>query len=569
MNIPSYREVQNISKCLSQSSWTTYRKILGRLVQEHDHIELVRPISGLLRNQNIRGLVEYADFLSTLSYVDHTSHFVCNQFASLIKKYPFPDQTIFDPRKSAREKFLLSEERCSSVNKDFLSNNMKDIEGTLHTMRNFISYVLGPFDFTRVIEFCDVGPGASIGVSGNATNIFRKFSKSWSVTPSALHYAFASIKKDWNLLRVLCDAKPSDIISMDNDELFDKFIKRCSVVQHNKIAFVPKTVKTHRVIAVEPLLNTWLQKGVDNVIRRRLRRINIDLSNQSINSVLSQKGSENWKSEDPLVTIDLSSASDSISTELCRSILPYDWFDYLNSIRSKKYLLDDEISTYSKFCSQGNGFCFPLETLIFVASAHACGARNPGIDFHIYGDDIVCKRSVALKLIPLLERLGFSTNSDKTFVEGPFRESCGTDWFGGKDVRPFVLDFSLDTLENIFKWLNLTRRNSRTEFFFSGVRDFVKSRVPSQFIFWRPYEGPPDTGVTLSSFDLDNPYFEFKNSQYWWYELKSRPCNDKVAMYSKPAINLATLAIIRGSPSDNIFPLRRKTRTTVVRVKRG
>jgi hypothetical protein len=42
-------------------------------------------------------------------------------------------------------------------------------------------------------------------------------------------------------------------------------------------------------------------------------------------------------------------------------------------------------------------------------------------------------------LIERLEFCGFKTNTRKSFWQGDFRESCGTDWWRGLDVRPFYL----------------------------------------------------------------------------------------------------------------------------------
>lgn len=565
-----YRLMQHQNVELSNNSWTNYRKVLGSLLKEYDHVPELKPLSGYLRNNDVARLVEHADYLAGQSYPSATLHFVANQFASLIKKYPFPSElNPFDPEKEARRKFLLSEAKCASVNKYLSCHFDTSLEYHLHNMRSFIRYVIGDGPrLSGIYDECDVGPGASIGTNGNATNIYRKFGGQWSVSPGAFHYAYASITQDWNLLRTLVGAHEGKVFCLDPTELRSKFTERVNVVDYNKIAFVPKTVKTHRAIAVEPLLNTWLQKGVDKFMRRRLLRIGIDLSDQSINSKMAREGS--LCSDDPFVTIDLSSASDSISIELCRQILPPDWFAFLDAIRSKNYLWDGVVRPYSKFCSMGNGFCFPLETLVFVAVAHACGAKSPGHDFHVYGDDIIVRSSIASDVIALLRRLGFETNTDKTFLQGPFRESCGTDWYSGQDVRPFVLDFAFDSVENIFKWLNLTCRSSRTEMFFSNVRQFMTALLDSRLQLYRPLDGPADTGITLRSLDPPNPPSISRKGMFWsWYEIKNRPYRDTIDMSLLPASTLATMAIIRGSSSDNIFPLRRKTRTTFARCYGG
>ena len=73
-----------------------------------------------------------------------------------------------------------------------------------------------------------------------------------------------------------------------------------------------------------------------------------------------------------------------------------------------------------------------------------------------YGDDIICRQTDALLLVELLRFIGFRTNVDKTFLFGPFRESCGSDYYEGVDIRPvfiegeFLGDLELIGLHNSF-----------------------------------------------------------------------------------------------------------------------
>jgi hypothetical protein len=71
----------------------------------------------------------------------------------------------------------------------------------------------------------------------------------------------------------------------------------------------------------------------------------------------------------------------------------------------------------------------------------------------VFGDDIIIDKRASRLLISLLEMLGFVVNYSKTYVEGPFRESCGTDRFLGVDVRPVYLK-SLRSLQDAFVAIN-------------------------------------------------------------------------------------------------------------------
>jgi hypothetical protein len=85
----------------------------------------------------------------------------------------------------------------------------------------------------------------------------------------------------------------------------------------------------------------------------------------------------------------------------------------------------------------GNGATFAIETLVFASACLAVGAK-PG-KFVVYGDDIIIPTCLVAKLNKLLAYLGFRLNQAKSYTEGPFRESCGTDWFNGIDVTPFYI----------------------------------------------------------------------------------------------------------------------------------
>jgi hypothetical protein len=571
--IPKFhRELKQFAKDAQQGSWATYRSLIGRLCQAHSQFPWSWRIGGYLRNADIKGLVDYADSLSEQKYSDAEQHFSANQFALLIRKYPFPaDLVSFEPTQRAKEKWLKAEDICSLTNSTFKAG-VPSRESELHKMRGFIAYVLGQEpNIRRILSKCDFGPGASLGVHGNATNRARKIASDWTVSPKAMNYAYMAVTMNWQLCEVLMPHNEAGLWCLDPEAVKAAFHDRIRYVQHNKIAFVPKTVKVDRPIAVEPLLNGFVQKGIDLEMRSLLRRIGIDLSDQSLNQKLAREGSLD-DSQEGFVTIDLSSASDSIATEVVRNLLPDDWFRLLANTRSEHYLDEEgEIHPYHKFCSMGNGFCFPLETLIFAAVCAACGCGKPGIDFMVYGDDIVVRKRFSEAVLSLLGELGFSANSGKTYLDGPFRESCGSDWFGGEDVRPFTLDFRLDSLESLFKFLNLTERNARTTSFFAPLRDFIISKIPKRLRFCRPFDGNADSGyrVGLDEF-MASPYAKWsKDLQCWsWLELVVTPVSDDWKRLRDAKFS-HVYAALSGAISTAPFTVRRKTKTNVRRVAHG
>lgn len=155
---------------------------------------------------------------------------------------------------------------------------------------------------------------------------------------------------------------------------------------------------------------------------------------QKLHQNLAKIGSVDGES----VTIDLKSASDTVCYELVKVLLPCDWFFVLDTLRTPKTLVRDEVHVLEKFSAMGNGFTFELETLVFASLAHACGCKI-GVDTFVYGDDLIVPRERAADLIALLQFCGFTPNASKTYLDGYFRESCGGDYLFGQDVRPYFL----------------------------------------------------------------------------------------------------------------------------------
>jgi len=110
-------------------------------------------------------------------------------------------------------------------------------------------------------------------------------------------------------------------------------------------------------------------------------------------------------------------------------------------LRSPKTFFKGQWHVLEKFSSMGNGYTFELETVIFSAITAAVHEMVTGEaaklhqNVFVYGDDIICKTDVSLDVIAALRWFGFSLNERKSFVSGPFRESCGGDYFNGVPVR--------------------------------------------------------------------------------------------------------------------------------------
>lgn len=530
---------------------------------------------GMVRARNWAGLVTLAESLEIQQYSSVLDQYVKTQFVALVKKYPFTVDEVpgFNPEAAAWKKFLTAEHRCKRVNQR--SAALRNGDGFayadyIRVMRGWIIGILGVKpDYDAIYDLCDFGPGASVGVTGDRTNLGRKLlSEKWTVTRLALSLAIRALWKH-EQIRLLILEKP--IACLDPEVFSERVRSRIELVTHNNISFVPKTFKTKRSIASEPLLNGFLQKGIDKFMRARLAsraNIDLDLTDQSLNSEMARIGS--LGGFNPYCTIDLSSASDSLPISVVKMLLPTEWYDLLDRTRSHQYKYRGKIYSYQKFVSMGNGFCFPLQTLIFAAVCHAVSVvHGSPEDFRVYGDDIIVRQSDALVVIEILRYLGFRTNPDKTFLFGPFRESCGTDWYSGQDVRPVYLDFRLETNLDLYKIHNATLRSELACALFEYARPALIEDCPTVVRFVRPYHGNPDGAFTVP---LDQamryPFVSWDRSTWsWrWLEVVSTSIRDNLRGYDPLTCNeVEYLAVLRGSSSRVPLAVRRKTKASVRR----
>lgn len=228
-----------------------------------------------------------------------------------------------------------------------------------------------------------------------------------------------------------------------------------SFVEGAKLFTVPKKSDINRCACKEPDINMFLQKGVGGYLRKRLRRFGIDLNDQSVNRKLAWQGSVTGD----LATLDLSSASDSVTISCVKSLLPDDWFEYLNSIRSQVVLVGEEQIRTEMFSSMGNGFTFELESLIFFTLVRTVQYFE-GVSsiISVYGDDVICSVDIVESVMWIFHEFGFKVNEDKSFSSGPFRESCGGHYYNGIDITPFYLKRRPTHLTDVIRVANQLRQ---------------------------------------------------------------------------------------------------------------
>lgn len=359
---------------------------------------------------------------------------------NLVKKYPYLQLPGVNPSIVAMEKFLKTETRCHQINFMFTHPSLipHDAMVLLSRARREVKRILGKFCLDDIVPFLSHGPGATFGTRKDRGHPWYKFGDlKPTVTGEclALHNHFIKYCELWGNIH-----NENGIIPL--------------IVSGSKVTTVPKDARSDRIIAIEPLLNMFYQKGIGGLMRSRLKRSGCDLNDQSANQCFAKIGSI----DNSLATIDLSSASDSVSRGLVEFLLPPDWLQFLNATRSNYTTAFGERIFLQKYSSMGNGFTFELESLIFLALCRAVNRNSTENVISIYGDDIIVHRSMASKVISLLQTCGFTTNVEKTFTDGPFRESCGKHYFLGHDVTPLYVKADIHTQDRYLWYLNSIRR---------------------------------------------------------------------------------------------------------------
>lgn len=310
----------------------------------------------------------------------------------------------------------------------------------LRTCRRYISDVLGDLGSSPIC-FGNFTGGASTGRDRTMSSPAHKFIGLADVTREC-SYLVDHIHRNSEFLRQ------------------GGFFYNLQEVEGAILFTVPKTSEIDRCACKEPEINMFLQKGVGSHIRRNLRKFGINLNDQSVNKRLAKLGSET----NLLSTIDLSSASDSVTTGLVKLLLPHEWFLYLDDIRSQFVRVDEELIRTEMFSSMGNGFTFELESLIFWSIARSVAYfRGHRGSISIYGDDIIFPSEGYDDLVFVLSIFGFRTNEDKSFSDGPFRESCGGHYHYGNDITPFYLRREAKRLTDVIRVANQLRFWAETD----------------------------------------------------------------------------------------------------------
>ena len=366
-----------------------------------------------------------------------------------------------------KESWFRTEERCRKLNLKFTAlRNRRErgekplpMEYELQRFYKGLHYVLGdtpPLD--DITEEAYYGPGSTVSIRGRDVHYARKVEAEECV-PQAVELAARALVHDraaWAHIGM----DPHYSYNEDAREGFIRVMRerlQGKVVTHDRLMFIHKNIEVMRSIGAQPTCSGMLQLGVHTVVSNLLLKVGVDLRDQHKNQHLAYLGSKDWTSSNPICTLDKKDASNLIALMVPMLFFPPAWAKLLGRIRTPGYEAPPELGggkhSYHMYAGMGNGTTFCVETLIFWAASFATskygsveGYVKSGT-FAVYGDDVILLRDHAKRYMRLAKFLGFRFNAKKTFLDGPFRESCGADFYDGVPVRPATVDSETPNLE--------------------------------------------------------------------------------------------------------------------------
>jgi len=227
-----------------------------------------------------------------------------------------------------------------------------------------------------------------------------------------------------------------------------------------KLISVPKNSTSNRTITVEPVLNQFVQQGLNTILRDHINECSIlrrclALSDQSKNQYLALEGSRTgeWS------TLDLKAASDLMSVKLVNVVFGSfgGFYRQMFECRTPCVTSPSGDVNLGKFAGMGNALTFPVQSVVFATIAMAAildfkhlraskkNLEHAARQIRVYGDDIIVKREFVHHVVHWITLFGLKVNQGKSFFEGNFKESCGVDAYRGVDITPIYLKPRPDT----------------------------------------------------------------------------------------------------------------------------
>jgi len=282
-----------------------------------------------------------------------------------------------------------------------------------------------------------------------------------------------------------------------------------------RVISVPKTIRTPRIIAIEPTCMQYMQQAVLGLFLDRLKEDDflssvIGITDQDPNRSLAREGSLTGD----LATLDLSEASDRVSNEHVFDLFASHplLLEAVQATRSRKaHVPGHGVLRLAKFASMGSALCFPIESMVFLTTIFLGIERELSAplscvaDLHpfrkqvrVFGDDLVVPRDYVLSVVDELAAFGHKVNISKSFWSGRFRESCGREYYDGNDVSIVKVRQVLPTrrqdatgviaavaLRNQFYWSGLWQSAAWMDDFIRSMLKHFPNVAPSSPVLGR------------------------------------------------------------------------------------
>jgi hypothetical protein len=191
-------------------------------------------------------------------------------------------------------------------------------------------------------------------------------------------------------------------------------------------------------------------------------------------------------------------------------------------------------------------------------------------NFAVFGDDIIVDSRVYSRICKMLNVLGFAVNTNKSFNEGLFRESCGHDYYCGQNVRGVYIK-RLRDIGDCYSAINrLVKWSVRHKVWLNDTIHLLVSKVRFLPV---PYDESDDAGikVPLSALKRHLLHPKTKAIFYRYSKLKDRrirfPLDEKSRRPTYWIYNPAGIlkAFVAGSIRNGSVVLRTSRRRAVIR----
>lgn len=395
---------------------------------------------------------------------DASRYFRARMSNDLLKKVR-PITTVEADKLKARafDKFYLSYDRLTRVRLNKLApfTPHRELEAkVMKRSRAVIAQILNEFEEGRWFSYCKHGPGTSLLVSYSDTSAETKFSSfPWSGSIKCFHLFLRYLEWDWQLRLFLSELNPAIKILLKTP-----YSQRVSYAveegifqpsEASQATTVPKTSEIDRMIAIEGTLNMFFQQGLMVYMYDLLKSFGVDLATapdrQRYMAYLGSITAE-------IATVDWEGASDSVLRDLVEQQFPPVWFAVLDQVRHEYMEItypncNPQRVKLPMMSTMGNATTFPVESIIFysfmvaIESYKKDASNSDYDDFQVYrssvgvfGDDCAMPSNSVQMFLDILSDVGMKPNRDKSYWRNEgFRESCGHDYFCGRNVRPVYI----------------------------------------------------------------------------------------------------------------------------------